>query len=79
MATKVNPGIYDCYARAWSDEPLFVLLARDRHAAEVVRFWVKLREEEGRTDAAKIAEARDCADAMERWRKNVFPIRLPKF
>jgi len=28
MATKKNPGEFDCYANAGPDEPMFVLLAR---------------------------------------------------
>jgi hypothetical protein len=32
MGTKRNPGLSDCYAKAEADEPMFVLLARDKHA-----------------------------------------------
>lgn len=74
MGTKNNPGKFDCYANAHPDEPLFVLLARDRHAAEVVRYWASLRAgETARRDVwtetnPKVAEALDCADAMTAWR-----------
>lgn len=37
MGTKNNPGRYDCYANAEPDEPMFVLLGHDRHAATLVR------------------------------------------
>lgn len=32
MGTKNNPGAFDCYANAEPDEPMFVLLGRDKHA-----------------------------------------------
>jgi hypothetical protein len=67
MATKNNPGAYDCYANAFPDEPMFVLLARDRTAPSTVRYWVQQRQMEGKTDQAKLDEALACADAMEAW------------
>lgn len=67
MGTKNNPGEYDCYANAEQDEPMFVLLGRDKHAPEVVRFWAELRERDGEA-VEKVQEARDCAHLMERWR-----------
>jgi hypothetical protein len=39
MGTKRNPGQYDCYAKAEPDEPMFVLLARDPTAPQLVRDW----------------------------------------
>ena len=68
MATKNNPGAYDCYANAAPDEPLFVLLGRDRHAPMLVRLWARMREEEGEAPE-KVAEARSCAAAMEAYRE----------
>ena len=74
MATKQNPGVYDCYAHALPDEPLFVLAARDRNAPGAVRRWANLRDlaiNRGYapvSDRAMVAEARACADAMEAWR-----------
>lgn len=53
MATKSNPGPYDCYANAEPDEPLFVLLARDPTADCLVRVWRALRA--GDLDAANEA------------------------
>lgn len=67
MGTKNDPGAFDCYESAEPDEPMFVLLARDKHAAILVREWAHLRAIDGE-DADKIAEARACADAMEEWR-----------
>ena len=37
MGTKNNPGVFDCYANAEPDEPMFVLLGRDKDAATLVR------------------------------------------
>ena len=84
MGTKNNPGEFDCYAKAEPDEPLFVLLARDEHAAEVVRYWVALKTgippfrfwEESHDSSGflkqcgeKLQEALICAKAMADWRK----------
>ncbi len=69
MATKNNPGKYDCYAHAAPDEPLFVLLARDRHAAVLVYLWSVLRELD-QEDPEKVQEARDCCAAMFQWQRD---------
>ena len=69
MSTKNNPGTYDCYAHAAPDEPMFVLLGRDRHAPVLVRLWAALREAEGE-DEAKVAEAVRCATDMVRWQSD---------
>lgn len=66
MGTKNNPGRYDCYANAHPDEPMFVLLGRDRFGGSLVRMWAAVREV-FRDDAKKIAEARACAVAMDAW------------
>ncbi len=75
MGTKANPSAHDCYANAEPDEPLFILLARDRHAPALVWLWAVLRELDGESPE-KVKEARDCAVAMighaaERGRKSV--------
>lgn len=64
MGSKRNPGQFDCYAAAAPDEPMFVLLGRDRHAAFLTRLWGLLRARDGE-DAEKIEEAFACADAMD--------------
>lgn len=43
MGTKNNPGKFDCYENAEPDEPMFVLLGRDRLAAHLVSIWSKVR------------------------------------
>lgn len=64
MGTKLNPGKFDCYANAAPNEPMFVLLGRDRHAAGLVRLWALLRHRAGE-DEETVAEALRCADAMD--------------
>lgn len=66
MGTKNNPGAFDCYANAADDEPMFVLLARDKHAPTLVWLWALLRELD-QEDASKVAEARDCVEDMLKW------------
>lgn len=66
MATKNNPGKFDCYANAEPDEPMFVLLARDKHAPSLIWLWATMRELGGE-DMEKVQEARDVANAMIKW------------
>lgn len=68
MATKNNPGKFDCYANAEPDEPMFILLGRDKHAPTLVWLWATLRELDGE-DAAKVADARACAAHMLHWQR----------
>lgn len=63
MATKNNPGKFDCYANAESDELMFILLGRDKHAPTLIWLWSVLRELD-QEDPEKVKEARDCAVAM---------------
>src|SRR5271167_4124368 len=67
MGTKNNPGKFDAHAKAEPDEPTFTLLARDPMAPVLIRMWAAQRWAE-HDDPEKIAEARACADAMDRWR-----------
>ena len=75
MGTKNSPGAFDCYGNAEPDEPMFVLLARDPAAPEIVESWANRRLaliNEGKkpeSDKAMITEARQCAEAMRVWRK----------
>lgn len=66
MGTKNNPGAFDCYQNAGPDEPMFVLLARDKHAPTMVWLWAALREIDGE-DIAKVDEARNCMMSMLLW------------
>jgi hypothetical protein len=82
MGTKNNPGAYDCYANAEPDEPMFILLGRDKHAPALIRDWASRRAMAGE-DPAKVEEAYACADAMEAYRtkreRNKPPATLPLF
>ena len=66
MGTKNNPGAYDCYANAEPDEPMFVLLARDKHAPTLVWLWATLRELD-QEKPEKVLEARQCVVDMLAW------------
>lgn len=52
-----------CRAKAHPDEPIFTLLARDRHAPALVWLWAVLREIDGEEQAV-VDEARDCVVKM---------------
>jgi hypothetical protein len=67
MGTKNNPGPFDCYANAEPDEPMFILLGRDKHAPLLVELWAALRALNGESPE-KVKEALDCAEAMKSWR-----------
>lgn len=72
MGTKKDPGEFDCYEAARDDEPMFVLLARDPEAANLVETWAVAREmrlgaKMTEADRRKVADARKCAKAMRRW------------
>jgi hypothetical protein len=69
MATKNNPGKYDCYANAEPDEPIFVLLGRDKHAPTLVWLWATLRQLDGEPQEV-VTEARDCCISMMQWAKS---------
>lgn len=45
MATKNNPGKFDCYAAAHPNEPIFILRANDELAASIVRIWAMIRDD----------------------------------
>jgi hypothetical protein len=75
MGTKDKPAKFDCYAKAEPDEPMFVLLARDRTASDAVRRWARTRIARGLNETIdeQISEALDCADAMDAWREKNRP------
>lgn len=59
-----------CLNKARADERLFVLLARDEAAPDVIRYWVRKRIWLGKNkrEDAHIVEALDCAAKMEHER-----------
>ena len=67
MGSKNEPGKFDCYANAEPDEPMFVLLGRDRDAPARVEAWADAREKAGE-DRVKVADARWCAQRMRVFR-----------
>jgi hypothetical protein len=67
MGTKNNEKPHDCYHKAEPDEPMFILLGRDKHAPQLVELWAGQRAGEGE-DPAKVEEALKCAKAMRKWR-----------
>lgn len=67
MGTKNNPGDYDCYENAHDDEPMFVLLAKDSNAPDLVDTWAELYLLKGGS-RDKAQEAFDCANAMRKWK-----------
>lgn len=83
MGTKNTPGPHDCYANAEPNEPMFVLLARDASAPDLVRYWADQRlaaiqrGEKPATDMAMVYEARECAGAMELYRAGLKAKPMP--
>lgn len=75
MGTKNQPALFDCFANAEPDEPMFVLLARDVTAPALVRAWAYQRSNaidngmRPETDRAQVTEALACAAAMVAWRQ----------
>jgi len=66
MATKAHPGKYDCYTKAEPNEPMFVLLARDRFAHGLVRLWASLRSHDYESAAIDFAHLCEFAKAGRR-------------
>ena len=81
MGTLNTPGQYDCLKNLDPDEPYFLIRGKDVWGAFIVRLWIRLRRWAGhnKTEPEVLAEAAVCADAMERWCKNLgrSPIALP--
>lgn len=66
MGTKLEPGAFDCYDNAKPDEPMFVLLARDRTAAALVALWAAVRSGNRSDFADAIGELDLCRLQYER-------------
>ena len=60
-----------CLNKAATDEPIFVLRAKDPLAAMTVRHWITMSE--GLHESAKLEEAHKLAAMMEDWRKRTYP------
>lgn len=76
MGTKLEPGKYDCDAKAVDDEPKFTLLARDRLFVPLVERWAHERALEIDADIRadtpaereQIDEAMDVVQQALAWR-----------
>lgn len=75
MGSKTTPGTFDCYANALPDEPMFILLARDPSAPDLVEGWAAGRiyaiaiGKKPQSDMAMVEEAQQCAKNMRAWAK----------
>ena len=75
MATKTNPGRFDCYAAACENEPIFTLRASDPLAPILVELWVRMRvfsrplhkEMDIKREADRRTEDLGCAADMVQW------------
>jgi hypothetical protein len=77
LVTEILEGTPNVVLKCQDDEPVFVLVGRDKLAADVVRKWANAyRMATGPTSTKgapgsvldKLNEARDCADQMDAWR-----------
>jgi hypothetical protein len=65
ILSALNGG--GCLGRSKPEEPVFVLVARDKAASKVVRYWAALVGPMG-GNPEKVADARHIADLMDQWR-----------
>ena len=75
MSTKNDPGPFDCYAKLASDEPYFLLRAKDPVAPFLVMAWASLRA--GDLKAAVIA-VEEAEVALVRSGRTLLPPDSPK-
>lgn len=68
---NANNGL-GCLGKAAHDEPVFILRAQDKLAAGLVRLWAEQAHDHG-CDNRKVAEAFECAAAMEAWPTRKYP------
>jgi hypothetical protein len=55
--------------KAAPDEPIFVIRAKDKLSASMVRQWAEAAAMTGAHEPEKIQEARQLAEIMETWRQ----------
>ena len=65
---ETAPDASGCLAKAFDDEPIFVIRAKDPLASLVVRYWAREAQRQKLHEPAKIKEAEACADQMLNWR-----------
>lgn len=66
LTSDFMPFELTCLDKAFDDEPIFVLRARDDSAPAMVREWARRQEKLG-SKSSKIDQARAVANAMETW------------
>lgn len=75
IGSKLNPGNHDCLNEALPDEPVFILLARDRRFSEHVVDWANRREIDieadiqPKEDLFKTISALAIAEQGRKWRE----------
>ena len=62
-----------CLGKADPSEPVFILRAQDKFAAETIRFWARCVERELGRLCPKTIEAREIADQMDQWYTHKVP------
>lgn len=68
---------HSCLNKAASDEPIFVLRAKDALAPQAVRLWAAMAD--GVHEIEKRGEAMGLAEEMDRWRKaQTVPVPAPE-
>jgi hypothetical protein len=82
--TAKQPRTHWTIKEPMSGEPVFMLMGRDTQAPRLLREWADQREERivagnaPLTDQEAVAYARDMADAMEHWRRNIIALSAPR-
>lgn len=75
MGTKSDPGNFNCYENAMEDEPMFILLGRDKQAPAALEKWANERAKAVRQgkkpeeDMEQVHDARKTALEMKAWRR----------
>ena len=71
-----NPN--SCLNKAKTDEPLFVIRAKDELGSLIVRCWAQEAKERSLHEPEKVNEAFALADKMDAWRAANVPAEEPK-
>ena len=73
LKTEELSNPQSCLNKARANERLFVLLARDPAAPDVIRYWVRKRIALGKNKMSdpQIVEALECAKKMEEERQHI--------
>lgn len=69
MSTKANPSPYCCCERAMPDDPMFVLLARERLLLAVKDSAMAVHDGSRMMPQAALRALGDALDEFENWEK----------